>query len=44
MRLFVSRRVIHRRQARAMVGFFLVMGALAVAAAALAVARRVWPN
>ena len=44
MRLFVSRRVIYRRQARTMFSFFLVMGALAVIAAALMAARQIWPN
>lgn len=39
MRLFVSRRAIHRFQARAMTKFFLAMGALAFIAALMLAVR-----
>ena len=44
MRIFVSRRAIHRRQARAMAKFFLAMGFLALVAAAIGVVTHVFPN
>jgi len=37
MRIFVSRRAIHRHQARAMGAFFLAMGVLALIAAVMLV-------
>ena len=43
MRIFVSRRAIHRRQARAMAKFFLAMGILALLAAAIGVVSHVSP-
>lgn len=42
MRLFVSRRAVYRAQARLMVRFFLLMGALALVVALLRVARALW--
>lgn len=42
MRLFVSRRAVHHAQARLMVRFFLLMGALALGFALLRAVRAVW--
>jgi hypothetical protein len=41
MRLFVSRRAVHRWQLRAMTRFFLLMGLLALTAALVALGRHV---
>ena len=41
MRVFVSRRAVHRWQLRGMTRFFLIMGLLALTAALVALARYV---
>ena len=43
MRIFVSRRAIHRRQARAMAKFFLALGFLALVGAAIGLVSHVSP-
>jgi hypothetical protein len=42
MRLFVSRRAVHRAQARLLFRLFLLMGAVALVVALARVARAVW--